>query len=466
MQFTSYSFLIFMTLFLLAWNRVPRWRITLVNGASLLFYGAWNPYYLLLMIGSAMIDYYGALAIARYRQQGGRLLALALTGNLGILIFFKYFYFLNTLWCDLATLLNAGCQPITSSFLLPVGISFYTFQSMAYSIDVYRREMEPSRNIHEYFCYISFFPQLVAGPIERASHLIPQIQKFARSEKIPLEWRESGSLILRGLLKKVVVADNLAVFSDPVFADMNGYSLTTIMIATFFFSIQIYCDFSGYTDIARGLARMIGVRLMENFNHPYSATSMRDFWRRWHISLSTWLRDYLYVALGGSRFGTLRTLSSLMATMLLGGIWHGASYNFLLWGGYHGLLLSFERLGFRLLPFRWPVTLRWLTTLIYIGFGWFLFRIESIDDLGVLAWKIRTLLWGGGFTLVPNLLTLFALFFFLSISLWEKKIRHGKRIMPLAEMGRKQQLALLAGIACIYYFTAPAMDRMFIYFQF
>ncbi|MBF0164932.1 MAG: MBOAT family protein [Magnetococcales bacterium] len=465
MQFTSYSFILFMLLFVAAWKHLGRWRIQLLNVASLIFYGAWNPYYIILLVFSSLIDYYGSLALVRWRHADRLILALALGGNLSILIFFKYFLFLQTLTCDTLSLFSIVCQPTATSFLLPVGISFYTFQSMAYTIDVYRRELEPSRNLSEYFCYISFFPQLVAGPIERATHLLPQIRQFASNTPIPLEWRESGSLILRGLFKKMVIANNLAAYVDPVFTNMSQYSLTTILLATLFFSIQIYGDFSGYSDIAKGLARMIGVRLMDNFNYPYSATSMREFWHRWHISLSLWLRDYLYVALGGNRHGKWRTLSNLMATMTLGGIWHGASYNFLLWGFYHGLLLSFERLEWRLLPKQTPVAIRWVSTMLLVGFGWFLFRLESIADLGVLAWKLRTITWVEGINQPPDLVMCFAFAFYVLVMTWELKVLK-RRLMPLHENNPLWRGALVFGLLGIYHLTAPSMDRMFIYFQF
>ncbi|MBF0447795.1 MAG: MBOAT family protein [Magnetococcales bacterium] len=437
----------------------------LINLFSLIFYGAWNPFYLLLIFYSAAIDYYCALAIQNRRHQAGLFLLLSLVSNLTLLAFFKYFNFFSTALCDFSNLFNVPCQPQEIHLLLPIGISFYTFQTMAYTIDVYRKQLVATSNFNEYFCYVSFFPQLIAGPIERASHLLPQIRKIGSGEQTDGDWRLGGSLIIRGLIKKVVVADNLALFVDPVFASMESYDLLTIALATFFFAIQIYCDFSGYTDIARGLASAIGIRLMENFNYPYIAVNIRDFWRRWHISLSTWLRDYLYISMGGNQYGLRRTTLYLMITMLLGGLWHGASYNFILWGAYHGVLLTLNREGLIRLPFVLPNGLRWAGTMVLVLFGWFLFRLENIGDLTVLAWKIRTILWGGGITMIPSLLTLFAALFFIGITLWELKPTHG-RIMPLMDRPVFGKPVLLGAIAALYYLAAPGMDRVFIYFQF
>jgi D-alanyl-lipoteichoic acid acyltransferase DltB (MBOAT superfamily) len=279
--------------------------------------------------------------------------------------------------------------PLARNVVLPVGISFYTFQTLSYTLDIYRGRLEPTRNVIDFALFVAFFPQLVAGPIERASRLLPQIMDDRRAPT----WQgiSSGSwLILWGLFKKVVIADNVAKLVDGVYqsgADPTGIE---VLVATYAFAVQIYCDFSGYTDIARGVARFFGIELILNFKWPFFATSPSDFWRRWHISLSTWLRDYLYISLGGNRRAPGRVYLNLMATMLLGGLWHGAAWNFVIWGIYHGSLLVAQRLLRPMLSqlapsagagrVLWRV-LEWFVTFQLMAFGYMIFRAPTLDDL-------------------------------------------------------------------------------------
>ena len=308
--------------------------------ASYVFYGFWDWRFLALLFVSTVVDYNLALLIEKSESPGERkaLLAASICVNLGILGFFKYFGFFAE---SFASLLNSfGFQSSTPFFniVLPVGISFYTFQTMSYTIDVYRRKLPATRNFFDFALFVSFFPQLVAGPIERATKLLPQVlqpRKFSQSNFV-----EGFYLIILGLFKKVVIADNMAPIVNYIFSrDVSTLSGAEVLVGVYAFAFQIYGDFAGYTDIARGVAKWLGFDLMLNFRMPYFATSPSDFWQRWHISLSSWLRDYLYIPLGGNRQGTLLTYRNLMLTMVLGGLWHGAAWTFVAWGFFHGLIL-------------------------------------------------------------------------------------------------------------------------------
>jgi alginate O-acetyltransferase complex protein AlgI len=312
-----------------------RYRVWLLLAASYVFYMWWKPSYAVLILASTLVDYLAGLRIAATSSAQSRRawLWFSLVTNLGMLFTFKYWGFF---WRGVEDLGVPIAMPALD-VLLPIGISFYTFQSLAYTIDVYRNEQEPERHFGRFALYVAFFPQLVAGPIERASRLLPQIDREKQ-----LDWARVGSGLQRicwGLFKKMVIADRLAIYVDSIWADPSGHGAAAHLLAAYAFTFQIYCDFSGYTDIAIGSARVLGFDLVENFRRPFFAASTREFWRRWHISLSTWLRDYLYVSLGGSRRGITRTYANLLITMLLGGLWHGASWTFVLWGAVHGLLL-------------------------------------------------------------------------------------------------------------------------------
>jgi D-alanyl-lipoteichoic acid acyltransferase DltB (MBOAT superfamily) len=344
MLFNSLQFLIFFIAVLCLYRRMShRGQNWMLLVASYIFYGAWDWRFLILFFITTFTDYCCALLVAGSGSSGHRkgFLALSVAVNMGILGFFKYANFFSDSLADLFAAFGLQFHPLTMAIILPVGISFYTFQSMSYTIDVYRGELAPCRNFFDYALYVSFFPQLVAGPVERATHLLPQV---LQPRRVTREYVSEGLyLILWGLFKKVFVADNMASIVGPIFAQHAGFSSTQVCLGTLAFAFQIYGDFSGYSDIARGTARLLGFDIMRNFNLPYFARSPQDFWRRWHISLSTWLRDYLYIPLGGNRKGGVRTYVNLMATMVLGGLWHGASWTFVIWGAYHGLLLSIHR---------------------------------------------------------------------------------------------------------------------------
>ena len=339
-EFILFAVLIFSAYFLIA----QRWRWLFLLLASYYFYAFWQPSYLLLIVFSTLVDYLVGLALGStsatkvYRRR--LLLACSLVANLGLLFIFKYANLLGQAVTDLSTALGIPIEFGALDLLLPVGISFYTFQSMAYTFDVYRGRLPAQRHFGIFATYVAFFPQLVAGPIERATNMLPQFQlKFG----FDYDRVVSGlRLILWGVFKKVVIADRLAIYVNAVYGDVESYAGLRLIVATVFFAFQIYCDFSAYSDIAIGTARILGFRLMENFRRPYLAISLRDFWRRWHISLSTWFRDYVYIGLGGNRQGASRQVINLLIVFALSGLWHGANWTFLLWGIFHGAIVALE----------------------------------------------------------------------------------------------------------------------------
>jgi alginate O-acetyltransferase complex protein AlgI len=343
--FNTLTFAVFLAVTLVAfWTLPGRFRVGLLLVASYVFYAWWDWRFLSLIVVSTITDYLIGRRLPRAETVRSRrqLLAVSVVVNIGILIFFKYFgFFLESASVMLASM---GLEPNVPflRIILPVGISFYTFQTLSYTADVYREKIEPETNLPRFALFVAFFPQLVAGPIERASRLLPQIRSLPTSLK-PIAWSESASLIARGLFRKVVIADGVAPIVNQVFGAPDRWSALTVAMGVVGFSLQIYGDFAGYTDIARGTAKLFGIDLMQNFRAPYLARGFSEFWRRWHISLSTWLRDYLYIPLGGNRGSLSETYRNLMITMLLGGLWHGAGWGFVLWGGLHGGYLIVER---------------------------------------------------------------------------------------------------------------------------
>ena len=340
MVFSSIEFAIFLPLVLALYYCLAfRWQNRLLLVASYVFYGWWDWRFLTLLWISTGVDFFVGRQLARSEDPGRRklLAGLSVVANLSLLGFFKYFdFFVDSM---AAMLESAGFTVHTPTLriVLPVGISFYTFQTLSYTLDIYRKRLEPTTNLLDFALFVAFFPQLVAGPIERARNLLPALSSPRR-----LSWRDLAvglELILIGFFKKVGVADAIGPLVDTRFLAPESFSGKDLLFASYLFSIQIYCDFSGYTDIARGCARLFGIPLMRNFEQPYFSRSVTEFWRRWHISLSTWLRDYLYISLGGNRRGRGITYRNLMLTMLIGGLWHGAAWTFVIWGGLHGLYL-------------------------------------------------------------------------------------------------------------------------------
>ena len=354
--------------------------------ASYIFYGAWDWRFLSLILISTIVDYFVAPLTVPGKPDITRKtgLCVSVLVNLGILGFFKYFNFFAHSLVTLFGTSEGATNTILLNVILPVGISFYTFQTMSYTLDVYAGRISPVRSFWDFALYVAFFPQLVAGPIERGRRLIPQIVNKRKVDPSKIE--SACHLIAWGMFKKVVIADTLAHPVNIVFASNSSVG-PEVYVATLCFAVQIYCDFSGYSDIARGLARLMGIDLMLNFNLPYIARNPVEFWRRWHISLSTWLRDYLYIPLGGNRSGKFRIYSNLTITMVLGGLWHGARFNFVLWGVYHGVILVLYRFICRnrkptaVNDTRLTAALKILFMFQLILFGWLLFRVETTAQL-------------------------------------------------------------------------------------
>jgi alginate O-acetyltransferase complex protein AlgI len=377
MTFHSLAFVVFFPVLLASYWCLPhRAQNVVLLAASYLFYGWVHPWFVAIMLISTTVDYWAGQRMEDDPRRKRWYLAASLSVNLGMLGFFKYFnFFIDNMRAALAVL-GLTAPPPTLEILLPAGISFYTFQALSYTIDVYRGEMRARRNPIDFALFIAFFPHLVAGPIMRAQNLLKQVE---RPRVFALDAARSGAVLIAwGFFKKLVIADNVAIIAGRVFGHQHPSSVV-LWTGVFAFGIQIYADFSAYSDIARGVARWFGFELMVNFNHPYIAHSPSDFWRRWHISLSTWFRDYVYIPLGGGRAASPRREANVLATFLLSGFWHGASWNFVLWGLYHGTLVVVTRaLGraFRL-PERWPGPLALVqiaATFVLMMAGWLLFR--------------------------------------------------------------------------------------------
>ena len=392
MLFDSWEFLIFFAVVLALYFQLRgRSRIAFLAGASYFFYGWWDWRFLLLIWVSTLVDFFAARAIFAQRERGASgkpFLLLSLFANLGILAGFKYLNFFVESATACFDVFGFRMDAPTLHVVLPVGISFYTFQTMSYTIDVYRGKLEPTRDPLLFAVYVCYFPQLVAGPIERADKLLPGL---ARPEPVDVDRLRRGLLLIAlGFLKKTAIADAVAPYVEETFRAPEAANGWMLLQATYLFALQIYCDFSGYSDIARGVSRLLGIELCRNFEQPYFSRSVTEFWRRWHMSLSFWLRDYLYFSLGGNRLGRLRTSFNLIVTMLLGGLWHGAGWTFVIWGGLHGVYLSLEKLRSRGRsvvadqPLRLGRSLpldciRIFVTFHLVAFSWILFRAESLD---------------------------------------------------------------------------------------
>ncbi len=404
MTFTTLTFILFLALFFpLYWglrNRTA--QNALIVLASYFFYGWWDFRFCALMLLASLLDYGIGLGLNRAQNPGTRrlILTLGLAGNIGMLGFFKYFNFFAENFRVMAAGLGWKVDPVTLHIVLPVGISFYTFQTMCYSIDVYRGRLRATPRLIEYLAYVSFFPQLVAGPIERATNLLPQ---FFAKRSFQYDRAVNGCRqILWGCFKKMVIADNLAPLVDEAFSDPSRFSGGELAMATLFFAFQIYCDFSAYSDIAIGVARLLGFELMRNFAYPYFSQSMGEFWRRWHISLTTWFKDYVYFPLGGNRVAPPRWAFNVMVTFLLSGFWHGASWSFVVWGALNGLAILPSRLsprpqtgrtaeapgGNEDLP-RLKTLGRMALTFGVVCLGWVFFRAKTLADAALILRKMR-----------------------------------------------------------------------------
>ena len=411
MLFNSIDFAVFLPIvFLLYWfvfNKNLKHQNTLLVAASYLFYGWWDWRFLSLIIFSTVVDYSVGVLLSKEQSISKRklLLWVSIIVNLGFLGFFKYYNFFLDNFVAAFSLFGSEIQPNSLQIILPVGISFYTFQTMSYTIDVYNGKLIPEKHFGKFALYVSFFPQLVAGPIERATNLLPQLQSLKRLLNHK-DFVSGISQIIVGLFKKVVVADLAASYVNLYYNNFEFHSGFALLVGTYLFAIQIYCDFSGYSDIAIGTARMLGFRFMDNFRTPYYSKSITELWRRWHISLSSWLRDYLYIPLGGNRKGKFNSYRNVMITMLLGGLWHGASWNFVIWGALNGVYLSVERIV-KLKKIDRNKTL--LSKLFFAFFTfnlvcltWIFFRAQTFKQAQLILIKIVS--WEGGSSIaLPDL---------------------------------------------------------------
>lgn len=476
MLFDSPVFFVFLVLVVTVyWRlRARKHQNVFLLIASYFFYGWWNWRFLGLIFASTLVDFFCARGVAKSTNDRKRklLLAVSITVNLVFLGFFKYFnFFVDSAATGLGVLGLQVSVPVLR-VLLPPGISFYTFQELAYIIDVYSRKIKPVESLVDYALFITLFPHLIAGPIQRPSHLLPQVQNERQRD-----WRKMSDgvmLILTGLFRKVVIADNCALVANSVF---NGHFGTpngpVLLLGAYAFAWQIYGDFSGYSDIARGSAQLMGFHFMVNFWQPYLSQSLQDFWRRWHISLSSWLRDYLYIALGGSRHGERKTYRNLFATMLLGGLWHGANWTFVIWGGLHGAMLAVTRFlqEHRLLTAarseRAEATVihRWLKRVAvfhFVCFAWIFFRARSMSEALSLLHGAGTWGWRHEYGSAFIFLALFSVPLFLI----DLHLERSGGEYPYATAGVRRQIVFAGLLTFAIAMFAGTASSAFIYFQF
>ena len=474
MVFNSIHFVLFFAVVYALYRALPhRAQNWMLLAASYYFYAAWDWRFLSLLIGSTVVDFFVARYLWRATDNRRRRWALAasLAFNLGMLGFFKYFNFFQDSIAALFSGLGWRLDFVTVNVLLPIGISFYTFMTISYVIDVYRREIEPTRSLPDFALFVAYFPHLVAGPILRASLLLPQI---AQPRTIrPTQIVEGLWLTGWGFFQKMFVADNLARLVDTVFGPSATPSGLDVLIASYAFAFQIYGDFAGYSNIARGISKVMGIELNVNFLFPYFVISPQEFWRHWHISLSTWLRDYLYIPLGGNRSGEWRTNRNLLVTMVLGGLWHGAAWTFVLWGAYQGAVLviarQIARLGRRLgwqVPagFTWPRVLTAFLMFHVTCYGWLIFRAESVAQLVGFSTLLVSDLQPSATTvsslLVPFLLTVAPL---LAVHVYQA--RKGSELAPLGAP-LPWRYAVYGAVFYLVLLFGDFEGAQFIYFQF
>lgn len=479
MFFNSLDFAVFLPIvFLLYWFLVGKsiqWQNILLIIASYVFYAWWDWRFLGLIIFSSFIDYGIGLQLAKQNEASKRklLLWLSILVNLGFLGFFKYYNFFVDNFIEAFTFFGHAIQPNTLDIILPVGISFYTFQTLSYTIDVYKRKLKPTNDIFSFLAFVSFFPQLVAGPIERATHLLPQFfkeRKFHYSKAV-----DGCRQILWGFFKKVVIADNCAQYANDIFNNADSHSGSTLFLGAIFFSFQIYGDFSGYSDIAIGTSRLFGFDLKQNFAFPYFSRDIAEFWRRWHISLSTWFRDYLYIPLGGSRGGSWMQIRNIFIIFLVSGFWHGANWTFIIWGFLNALyflpLLLTKRNRSHLNVVAQDKLLPSLKELFHMGvtfclttLAWVFFRAESLGN----ALQYMKGVFNSSFWSLPTIrpLNLFILILFFVVIEWQGR----RQQYALEDLLVKQHMVfrwafyiVLIGITFVF---SSQMNQEFIYFQF
>lgn len=468
MLFVEGRFFLFLAVVLLAYwslrtNNARKW---LVLGASYYFYGSWDPRFAVMLFVLSAADWWFALKLSQTDSRLARKVYVtsSLAMNLSVLAYFKYFHFFVDSAVRMANQFGGHLDQPTLKIILPVGVSFFTFQSLSYTIDVYRRDIPAVTSPRDYLMFASFFPQLVAGPIVRPSYFIPQMQ--SRRVCTLHDIQTALYLFLLGFIKKSCIADNISPYVDQVFGHPAAYSHAAVISATWLYATQIFCDFSGYSDMAIAVAAMLGYKLVLNFDAPYLAVSIQDFWRRWHMSLSSWIRDYIYISLGGGRGGRWKTYRNLMLTMLAGGLWHGAAWTFVAWGGAHGgsqvVHQEFKRrveTPQRLEPLR--TALSWFLTINFICVCWILFRAGSFHDAGLLIGHYLGLGTAGALALPAWLIALPPV---LLLGQWS--MRRVRFEQHMTNLGLPAFAALYGAVWAIAISLLPLGYRPFIYFQF
>lgn len=468
MSFNSFTFLGFLTaVFLVYWASSRNFRLQnlIVLFASYVFYGWWDVRFLILLFATSLVDYicgqriHDSNTVRRKRLY----LLLSLVSNLSVLAFFKYFNFFLESFTRLCISLGWHVNTPFIQIILPVGISFYTFQSLSYTIDIYRGKIKPAHDPVAFFAFISFFPQLVAGPIERAEHLLGQ---FLKSRHFDQKLAKDGLCqMLWGFFKKIVIADRLALHVEAIFSDPASLNSTDLTLGIIFFSYQIYCDFSGYSDIAIGTARLFGFELMRNFRYPYFSRNLIEFWQRWHISLSTWFRDYVYIPLGGNKGSPYQHRRNIVLTFLLSGLWHGANWTFVYWGGLHALYYILALPGFKRDQAQkedsgFVKFLEILVTFILVGIGWVFFRSADIQQAFVYFWGLFQL----DFQPIRDIQRwdLILLTAFIVVEFIQRDKAHGLELRHLPVWGRW----LIYFVVCLLILALYVPSQQFIYFQF
>ncbi len=479
MLFNSLEFLVFFPIVVALYFALPhRFRWVMLLMASYYFYMCWNVTYVVLIVSTTVINYVAGIGIARSKSGLIRLtyLIAGLVTSLGILFFYKYFNFFGNSVNRLFEAFNIFYRIPYYNVLLPVGISFYTFQTLSYTIDVYKKQKSPEYHFGIFALYVSFFPQLVAGPIERSTNLLPQF--FEKHEFNYSRIRDGIYMMLWGFFKKVVIADRLSEYVNLVYGDPASHGSMHLLLATIFFAIQIYCDFSGYSDIAIGTAKIMGFSLMKNFNRPYFARNIREFWQRWHISLSTWFRDYLYIPLGGNRVLKVRWYFNLFITFLISGLWHGANWTFVIWGALHGFYMIFAiwtRNIRRLFSKQIGITkypgidhaMQVIITVLLSWFAWIFFRANSISDAVVIIKRLFEFIPSGNLNLFyfsfDFYVAITTIVFLLLVEILEEGYGLWNKLQTIP---RSFKWILLIGIILTIFILGKWEDIDFLYFQF
>ena len=474
MLFNSYTFILFFLFVLMLFNLISdKHRVIFLIFSSYLFYSYWDWRFTILLLSSTILDFYLGrnIYICKDKIKRKWLLTVSIVFNLGVLAFFKYFNFFAESINSMANKFGVELGYVELNIILPVGISFYTFQTMSYTIDIYRNEIKPTNHFSKFALFVSYFPQLVAGPIERAKNIIPQLENGLKTKIINI--KPAIVLITTGYFKKVMIGDNCAKFVDHIFGNIEYYNSPELLFALFLFSLQIYADFSGYSNIARGISLLFGIKLMVNFNQPYLSKSIKEFWQRWHISLSTWLRDYLYISLGGNRVKKWKVYRNLLITMLLGGLWHGAGWNFIIWGFLHGIYLTIHKIilfdksiFFKINSFfNKPIMIiKIITTNILVLITWLFFRVNNINDITLFFQKI--IYWQPS-EFTPRFIAILLSYSLATLLLDIFEYRSNSHLYILSIKRTAIQWGIICGILFIcLVFMFQAKPNPFIYFQF